>query len=485
VKLVDFGIAKAATQSHQTRTGLVKGKLAYMAPEQLRAEPLDRRADIFALGVVLYELLAGVKPFDASSEVTLIHAMLYEEMVPLRNRRPHVPPELERIVNRALERDRDHRYPDCRAMHADLEEYLLSTRLAVSALQIAQLVEKHRVAQSRAEGATPSPALATPSRQGPAARTPQPWRAEHTPTEAPTAQLRRPLLRTATDDGGETIPLTQRKMPAAAPPEFIRGTEMAPPPVAAAAVAPSPSQTPRPAPRPHQSPAPAARSWAPVIVGVTGMVALFAGTTAVLWPVKRPQEEQPAPPVQKPVVSEAVAGPPDQPPGPPQGRAQARSVSETPPAPKPPPVRQQVELVVQSDPPAMLKVIAGGKVRASQQGRVITHVLPGPVEIEATGSGQQPFAKRESITLDPLVKRHEHTITVRAGTVQIHSFPPSRVTVDGVYMGDTPRKLRLYEGEHSIQFWCDRTIAACAGGLEATQKIVVEPGKETSVTQWW
>src|SRR5687767_7530587 len=63
LKVVDFGIAKAVTQSHQTKTGLIKGKLAYMPPEQLKTKSIDKRADVYALGVVLYELVAGKKPF--------------------------------------------------------------------------------------------------------------------------------------------------------------------------------------------------------------------------------------------------------------------------------------------------------------------------------------------------------------------------------------------------------------------------------------
>src|SRR5205823_6140263 len=74
VKLVDFGLAKAATQKQQTKSWMVKGKLAYMSPEQLRVEPLDRRSDIFSLGMVLYELVAGRKPYEASSDVVLLHA---------------------------------------------------------------------------------------------------------------------------------------------------------------------------------------------------------------------------------------------------------------------------------------------------------------------------------------------------------------------------------------------------------------------------
>jgi serine/threonine protein kinase len=143
VKLVDFGIAKATTQVHRTKTGIIKGKLSYMSPEQIRAEPVDRRADIYGLGVVLYELITGTKPFTATSEASLLHAIIHEDRVPLHSRRPGVPPELERIVNRALERDRELRYSDCRVMYADLESFLLSCRQPVSAFQLAELVRRY------------------------------------------------------------------------------------------------------------------------------------------------------------------------------------------------------------------------------------------------------------------------------------------------------------------------------------------------------
>ena len=71
MKVADFGIAKAVTQVHHTKTGLVKGKLAYMAPEQIANTVLDCRTDIYALGVVLYELVTGAKPYDAESDVAL------------------------------------------------------------------------------------------------------------------------------------------------------------------------------------------------------------------------------------------------------------------------------------------------------------------------------------------------------------------------------------------------------------------------------
>jgi len=143
VKLADFGIAKAVTQTHHTKTGVVKGKLAYMSPEQVRSEPLDRRADIFALGVVLYELVAGAKPYEARSEIDLIQAIVKKDRIPLSSRRPDTPPELERIVFRAMERDRAQRYSDCRVMHGELEQFLISAGQPVSAFQIAELLERY------------------------------------------------------------------------------------------------------------------------------------------------------------------------------------------------------------------------------------------------------------------------------------------------------------------------------------------------------
>jgi serine/threonine-protein kinase len=140
VKVVDFGIAKAANQASHTHAGALKGKLGYMSPEQLRGRPLDRRADIFSLGVVLYELLAGMKPFDATSDIAAMKAILHDPPIPLGQQRPDCPAALAVIIERALEKDRESRYPDCRAMQRDLEQFLMARRKAVGAYELALLV---------------------------------------------------------------------------------------------------------------------------------------------------------------------------------------------------------------------------------------------------------------------------------------------------------------------------------------------------------
>ncbi|MBL8912938.1 MAG: serine/threonine protein kinase [Archangium sp.] len=141
VKVVDFGIAKASTQPHLTKSGMIKGKMAYMPPEQLAREPLDRRADLFALGIVLYELITGGMPFDATSEVSIIQAIM--SVKPLERAtvyRPDCPPELEAIVTRCLEKDRDKRYPSCRELQSDLEKFIQQTGKTVGTREIATLV---------------------------------------------------------------------------------------------------------------------------------------------------------------------------------------------------------------------------------------------------------------------------------------------------------------------------------------------------------
>ncbi|MBJ6763209.1 protein kinase [Myxococcaceae bacterium JPH2] len=162
VKVVDFGIAKVAGQGHRTQTGVVKGKVAYMPPEQLQGRNMDRRVDVYALGVVLYELLTGRRPFDATTEVSMMQAILFEPFVPAVQRRPGLPVAMQRILDRVLEKDREARYPDCRALQSDLERFLLSEGEPVGAYQIAQFVAQVTDSEGGG-GALPSPV--TPSRE--------------------------------------------------------------------------------------------------------------------------------------------------------------------------------------------------------------------------------------------------------------------------------------------------------------------------------
>ncbi len=127
IKVLDFGLAKlTATPNDRsmidlTDPGRVMGTISYMSPEQALGQPLDHRTDIFSLGVVLYELATGTRPFEGKSDAAIYDAILNKTPAPMIGSEPIVPAELDRIVRRALEKDRALRYHDAAALRADLK----------------------------------------------------------------------------------------------------------------------------------------------------------------------------------------------------------------------------------------------------------------------------------------------------------------------------------------------------------------------------
>ncbi len=109
VKLSDFGIARASTQEQLTATGVVRGKIGYCAPEQLKGEAYDSRADLFSLGATLHELLTSEKLFTGTTELALFNACLLGPIAPPSAKRPEVPPALDAVVMGLLERDKERR----------------------------------------------------------------------------------------------------------------------------------------------------------------------------------------------------------------------------------------------------------------------------------------------------------------------------------------------------------------------------------------
>jgi serine/threonine-protein kinase len=120
-RLLDFGVAKAAGRLQTTRDGQLKGKLAYMAPEQVRGEPLTRRTDIYAATVVLWEVLTGKRLFYANNEANVLAKVLSAEVPPPSSIVPELPQSLDKIVLKGLERDSARRYPTAREMAAELD----------------------------------------------------------------------------------------------------------------------------------------------------------------------------------------------------------------------------------------------------------------------------------------------------------------------------------------------------------------------------
>ena len=128
-KVLDFGLAKqsrpedtqAATEELLTEPGSTMGTTAYMSPEQARGQAVDARSDLWSFGVVLYEMLTASRPFDGATAPTVFDAILNRPPLPARERNPKVPPSLEQIVSRLLEKDRAARYPSAAELRHDLQ----------------------------------------------------------------------------------------------------------------------------------------------------------------------------------------------------------------------------------------------------------------------------------------------------------------------------------------------------------------------------
>jgi eukaryotic-like serine/threonine-protein kinase len=161
VKVLDFGLAKLiepsspaidtqgpAVDGGGTRSGVVVGTPRYMSPEQARGEKVDARTDIFSLGVMLYEMIAGRPPFAGATTSDLIAAILKDEPQPLTSHAPAAPPELERIAAKALRKNREERYQNAHALLADLKQLQRDLEFTPE--------ERKRSGQSRAGGGSPN-----------------------------------------------------------------------------------------------------------------------------------------------------------------------------------------------------------------------------------------------------------------------------------------------------------------------------------------
>jgi serine/threonine protein kinase len=131
-KLLDFGVAKTAASTVKTRTGALKGKISYMSPEQARGAPLDRRSDIFSLGIVLWEMITTQRLYRADNDLATLQLIIHQPPRPPSQVRPECPPELERMVLRALAQDPDARYPTAEQLVLELDELAREHKLKQS-----------------------------------------------------------------------------------------------------------------------------------------------------------------------------------------------------------------------------------------------------------------------------------------------------------------------------------------------------------------
>src|SRR3954453_577842 len=183
VKIIDFGIAKAANRSQKTQAGILKGKFGYMSPEQVRGLPIDRRSDIFAVGVILYEMLTGEKLFVGESDFSTLEKVRNAEVPTPRQFNPNIPAGLEKVLMKSLAREAEDRYQWASDLQEDLMRFLLAGDAIYSAKHLATFmkeafaedmlreaekmerfaaIEKPDQMESSNVGATPTPAPRPP-----------------------------------------------------------------------------------------------------------------------------------------------------------------------------------------------------------------------------------------------------------------------------------------------------------------------------------
>ena len=143
VKVVDFGVAKAnARSSGETHSGTVKGKIAYLSPEQCRGRPIDRRSDLFSLGIVLWELIAGDRLWQRETDYEIMDAIVKEPAPSLRERRADVPLEIDAIVQKLLAKEPADRYQTCDELLEEIENAAMKTGQSLSVASLARFMRE-------------------------------------------------------------------------------------------------------------------------------------------------------------------------------------------------------------------------------------------------------------------------------------------------------------------------------------------------------
>ena len=142
VKIVDFGLAKANSQLEKSEPGIIKGKFGYLSPEVALGQVADARTDIFAMGIILWEMLAGRRLFFGDTDLDTVRQVQAARIPPLHQFNPLVGPELERVVAKALARDPAQRYASAKQFGKDLNAILFGARRPVSSFEIAELVAR-------------------------------------------------------------------------------------------------------------------------------------------------------------------------------------------------------------------------------------------------------------------------------------------------------------------------------------------------------
>ncbi len=481
VKLIDFGVARASSATHRTQAGLVKGKYPYMSPEQITGGEIDRRVDVYALGLCLYELLTNVRAIAGDTEVQQIDNARAGKIRPVEQLRPNVPHGLRAIIGKCLQLRPEDRYPTAAALRDDLEFWLKSERLVVGredllrlfrvvAAEVAQLgpipeepQSAHPTQPLQAVGddvalgtapTHPSMKRTAPGQGGPAPEQPDDLRR--------TQQEIDPLKILAAH-GLKPIPLTNRAPVAPLPrtPTVDAPVEEAPdlaktlPPDAAPptrlVLQSKPSM---PAEPPIVAPA---RSRAPMIIVLAGL-ALAAGILS--WAAFRPHAGQevpdagviaPLPLVEAPDAGASVV----EDPGPaPDADAGALAAAEPEDAgadvagdPTPIIDRRAAIVPVSCEPAADIYVDGQRYGRAPMD----VELTPGTHTFRLVNK-ELDFVRTRKLALKP-GERVPLRIVAAKGTIEIHATPFALMKVDGKEIANNVsyKAVEVWDGPHTVE----------------------------------
>jgi serine/threonine-protein kinase len=159
IKLVDFGLAKANSQIESTDPGVVKGKFSYLSPEAASGRDVDHRADIFAVGIILWELFTGRRLFYGETDYQTVELVRQARVPSIAALNPEIDTEIEQVVRKALAREPDDRYQNAADLGDALAQFLFSRRMKVTARDIAALVRDTQVEMMRKRSAEPKDSL--------------------------------------------------------------------------------------------------------------------------------------------------------------------------------------------------------------------------------------------------------------------------------------------------------------------------------------
>ena len=396
-KILDFGIARS-NDVERTATGELKGKVPFMSPEQLRSEPVDGRADVYALGVTAYWLLTGKRPFVAQSDLLVMQAILSEPLRPPRDINPSIPEGLNAVVMQMLEKDREQRIESAHAVAAALE-HVRPTRRTIVAPFVRMILDLPIKANPDDPASSPSGFLpATP----------------HT----------------------DSFSVNWRRMGALAFPESV-------------ASPPSPSPSPSPDPPVQVPPAttevdPVPTTRSPMMLGIVGAVAAALVVGVLAWPqspemvaVARP------PPVAVPlVVAPLAVAPPAAAPVP-----VAEPVAEPVAAPAPAPV------VVKA--PAKLDVVVRGpdRIQWLSDGQVVgsgSRTLKLPPGTRSLVAFDKVRGARTTVAVDGSAIDYE---ALPHGQIQPRAKPYADVFLGDEALGTTPlQPIDVVAGSYTMRF---------------------------------